>query len=141
MTAEQLMLLGGATAFVLTLHWVRRRELREKYAVAWVALAAGLLLIGLFPSVLMWFADSARLSYPAAVLFIALTLIYLFAFTVSVSLTHQYRRNVRLTQEVAILEERVRQLEKVLQKQDAAEGADARETVPAAAGGHACESP
>lgn len=118
MTAETLMLLGGASAFTITIYWVRRRELREKYAIAWVVLASLLLLVGFFPGLIMWFADWARLSYPAAVLLISLTLIYLFSFTVSVSLTHQYRRNVRLTQELAILEERVRQLEKSLKKQD-----------------------
>jgi hypothetical protein len=114
MRAEDLMLVGGVSAFAITIHWVRRRELREKYAVAWVILASLLLLVGLFPSTIMWFADWAHLSYPAAVLLISLTLIYLFSFTVSVSLTHQYRRNVRLTQELAILEERVRQLEKAV---------------------------
>ena len=31
MNAELLMLIGGIVAFVLTLHWVRNRELREKY--------------------------------------------------------------------------------------------------------------
>lgn len=112
MTAELLMLLGGSGAFALTLYWVRRRELREKYAVGWVVLAGVLFLVGLFPRALMWFAEWAHLSYPAAVLFFALVVIYLFAFTVSVTLTHQHRRNVRLTQELAILEERVRQLEK-----------------------------
>ena len=118
MTAELLMMFGGATAFAVTLYWVRRRELREKYALAWVALATLLLLVGLFPQALTWFAEWAHLSYPTAVLFASLTLSYLFAFTVSVSLTHEHRRNIRLTQEVAILEERVRQLEKVLMPQD-----------------------
>lgn len=135
MTAELLMLVGGVFAFAVTLYWVRRRELREKYAVAWVALASLLLLVGLFPQLIMWFADRARLSYPAAVLFVSLTLIYLFSFTVSVSLTHQFRRNVRLTQEVAILEERVRQLEKVLKKREAEAGEEV------AVGGRPCESP
>lgn len=116
MTAELLMLLGGAAAFAITLYWVRRRELREKYAAAWVALATLLLLIGLFPGPIKWFAEWAHLSYPTAVLFVSLPLTYLFAFTVSVSLTHQNRRNVRLTQELAILEERVRQLEKALKQ-------------------------
>jgi hypothetical protein len=111
MNAETLMTTGGVLAFVITLYWVRRRELREKYAVGWVALASLLLVVGLFPDLLMMFADRAHLSYPAAVLFVALTLIYLFAFAVSVALTTQYRRNVRLTQEVALLEERLRRLE------------------------------
>lgn len=118
MTAETLMFLGGVSAFVLTLYWVRSRGLREKYAVGWTAVAALLLFVGVFPEALKTLAEWSRLSYPAAVLFAALTVIYLFSFTVSVSLTHQYRRGVRLTQEVAILEERVRRLERALAGRD-----------------------
>lgn len=114
MNAETLMLIGGTSAFALTVYWVRSRELREKYAVAWTAVAVLLFLVGLFPEALMRLADRAHLSYSAAVLFVALTLIYFFSFAVSVSLTHQYRRNVRLTQELALLGERVRRLEKEL---------------------------
>ncbi len=113
-TAELLMAVGGAVAFMITLYWVRRRELREKYAVGWIVLAFLLLLIGLFPSVLKTIAEASRLSYPSAVLFVALTLIYLYSFSVSVSLSNQYRRNIRLTQQLALLEERVRQLEQKL---------------------------
>lgn len=114
LSAELLMAVGGAVAFMITLYWVRRRELREKYAVGWIALAFLLLLIGLFPSVLKTLADFSHLSYPAAVLFLALTLIYLYSFSVSVSLSSQYRRNIRLTQQLALLEERVRQVEERL---------------------------
>jgi len=114
LTAERLMMMGGITAFLLTLHWVRRRDLREKYAVGWILVASVLLLVGLFPNVLMQMADAARLSYPAAVLFLALAAIYLFAFMVSVTLTRQYRRNVRLTQEIALLQEDLRQLKKMI---------------------------
>lgn len=133
MNAELLMLCGGLTAFGLTLYWVRMRELREKYAVAWVAVASLLLIIGIFPDLLKTLAAYSHLSYPAAVLFIALTLIYLFSFTVSVSLSHMYRRSVRLTQEVAILEERIRALEHELgtrlpSARGPAEGNDGRES-------------
>jgi len=119
MNAELMMLIGGLAAFVLTLHWVRRRNLREKYAVMWTLVAVLLLLAGIFPGAIMAFADSAHLSYSSAVLFFALGAIYLFSFTVSVSLSHQYTRNVRLTQEVALLEERVRCLEELLGKDKA----------------------
>jgi len=114
MNAELLMMTGGISAFFLTMYWVRSRGLREKYAVAWTAVAVMLLLLGLFPELLMTFANRAHLSYPAAVLFVALTLIYLFSFTVSVSLTYQYRCNIRLTQELALLQERVGRLEEAL---------------------------
>jgi endonuclease/exonuclease/phosphatase (EEP) superfamily protein YafD len=109
--AENLMLVGGAGAFLMTLYWVRVRELRERSAIAWLLVATLLLLVGLFPEVIERAAERARLSYPAAVLFVALTIIYLNSFFVSVSLTKQYRWNVRLTQQLALLEERVRRLE------------------------------
>lgn len=109
--AEFLMLLGGIGAFVMTLYWVRVRELRERYAIGWLAVATLLLLTGIFPDVLKHIAERAHLSYPALVLFVALGLIYLNSFFVSVSLTKQYRWNVRLTQQMALLEERLRRLE------------------------------
>jgi hypothetical protein len=111
MTAETMMLLGGIGAFLLTLNWVRNRDLREKYAVVWMAVAALLLICGLFPDLIKWSANVAHMSYAAAVLFVAIAVDYIFSFTVSVSLTRQYRRNVRLTQELALLELRLRHLE------------------------------
>jgi hypothetical protein len=109
--AEFLMLLGGCGAFVMTLYWVRVRELRERYAIGWLVVATLLLLTGLFPDVLKGIAEWAHLSYPALVLFAALGLIYLNSFFVSVALTKHYRWNVRLTQQMALLEERLRRLE------------------------------
>ena len=109
--AEFLMLLGGVGAFAMTLYWVRVRELRERYAIGWLAVATLLLLTGLFPNVLKKIADEAHLSYPALVLFVALGLIYVNSFFVSVALTRQYRWNVRLTQQMALLEERLRRME------------------------------
>lgn len=109
--AEFLMLVGGCGAFGMTLYWVRVRELRERYAIAWLCVATLLLLVGLFPQWLKSIAEWAHLSYPALVLFVALGLIYINSFFVSVALTRQYRWSVRLTQQVALLEERVRRLE------------------------------
>ncbi len=111
MNAEILMQLGGVGAFLLTLYWVRSRELRERYAIGWMLVAFLLLICGTFPSLIMRFADAWRLSYPTAVLFISLGGIYAYAFFVSVSLTRQYRRNTRLMQELALLDQRLRSLE------------------------------
>lgn len=113
MKAEYLMLIGGVAAFLLTFYWVRCRTLREKYAVVWMTLAVLLLVVGVFPGILKAFAFWAHLSFPAAMLFFAMGAAYLFAFMVSLSLSRLYRCNVRLTQEVAMLEERLRALEPV----------------------------
>jgi hypothetical protein len=119
MNAERLMLVGGIASFVLTLHWVRNRDLREKYALGWMGLAVLLLIIGLFPELIMKFADSAHLSYSSAVLFMSLGIIYMFSFLLSVALTRQYRTQVRLTQELAIMEEKLKRLERRLAVHDA----------------------
>ena len=111
MNAERLMLLGGVIAFVLTAVWVRNRTVRERYAVWWLALATLLLMAGAYPKGIMWLARTANLSYPAAVLLISLTLIYIFCFTVTVFLSAQRKTNVRLIQEIALLNHRIEQLE------------------------------
>ena len=59
--AENLMTLSGCGAFLMTLYWVRVRELRERYAVGWLAVAVLLLLAGLFPKAIMKVADEAHL--------------------------------------------------------------------------------
>lgn len=114
MNAEQLMLIAGISAFVVTLIWVRNREIREKYALWWVLISACLLLLGIFPRTIMGLADAWKLSYPAMVLFVGLILIYSFAFFVTVSLSRQYRRNMQLAQELALTRERLSKLEKSL---------------------------
>jgi hypothetical protein len=119
MTAELLMMIGGIGAFVLTVYWVRSRELREKYAVIWLIVAFILLLCGLFPDLIKRTAEASRLGYASAVLFVALAAIYVFCFMVSVSLSRHYRRNIRLLQELALLEHRIRQLEERQKTDDA----------------------
>jgi hypothetical protein len=109
--AERLMLLGGLVSFVLTLHWVRSRDLRENYGIIWIGVSFILLVFGLFPNLIMSFADACRLSYPAAVLFLSLVVVYCYSFTLTVSLSRLYWRNARLTQEIGLLEHRIRELE------------------------------
>ncbi|MEM9826484.1 MAG: DUF2304 domain-containing protein [Planctomycetota bacterium] len=111
MNAELLMMIAGVAAFSLTLYWVRSRELKERYALIWLILASALLLCGFFPSLIMNFADAWNLSYSSAVLFFALAAVYVYAFFVSVSLTRQHQKTVRLIQEVGILNERLQRLQ------------------------------
>jgi hypothetical protein len=111
MNAELLMLLSGTGVFLLTVLWVRQRGLDERHALGWLLLAGCILLCGLFPQIIERAADSAHLSYPAAVLFIALGIVYVFAFSVSVALTRLNRRSTRLLQQIALLECRIRELE------------------------------
>jgi hypothetical protein len=110
--AEHFVMAGGIAAFLFTLYWVRRRELRVKYALSWLGIGSLLLVMGLFPNVIMSTANRLHFSYAALVTFFTAGMLFLFAFSVSVSLSRQYRRNIRLTQEVALLQQRIECLER-----------------------------
>ena len=111
MNAERLMMIAGVSAFLLTLYWVRSRELKERYALGWLALATALMFFGFFPDLIKQFAKSWNLSYASAVLFVALAMIYVYSFFVSVSLSRQHRKTTRLIQEIGILKEQLRTLQ------------------------------
>lgn len=110
-TAERLMLIGGIAAFLFTFYWVRSRRLGEKHAILWMLAAICMLIVGLFPRLLMWLAEASHLSYPTAVLFIALSVLYVFCMSVSTSLTRQHRLTIRLAEEYALVEIQLQQLQ------------------------------
>lgn len=62
-------LLGSGITLVLLFELLRRRRLREKYAVMWVLLALAAIVFGLFPGVLSWSADLVGVEVPANLLF------------------------------------------------------------------------
>jgi hypothetical protein len=111
MTAERLLLMAGIAGFITIVHWVRKRELREKYAIGWLLIAGLALAICLYPKAVVQFAQWAKLSNATAVLFGTIVVLLLFCFSVSVSLSRSYKNNKMLFQELALLEKRVRELE------------------------------
>jgi hypothetical protein len=96
---------------MITLFWVRRRELRVKYALSWLGIGSFLLIMGIFPSIIMTTAERLHFSYAGLVAFVTAGVLFLFAFSVSISLSRQYQRNIRLTQEIGLLEKRINDLE------------------------------
>ena len=112
MTAENLMTVAGFSAFVLTLCLVRQRALREKYAILWLSLGLFLAVLGMFPGVIKWFAHAFHLAYPTAVLFGALSVIFLFSIGISISISRHHRHITSLLQDLAILRSKVVELER-----------------------------
>ena len=111
LSAEFIMLAGGMAAFIWTVALVRVRRMREKYALTWIGIATLLLLNGIFPEVLQGIADASNLSYPAAFLGVAFIVFYVFAFSATLTLSRLNRSTRRMNQEIALMEERLRQLE------------------------------
>ena len=109
----QIVAIIAATGLLLgVLEMVRQRRLLERYALGWLVAAVILLALALWRGLLFKFADLVGIAYPPNALFFAAfgaILLLLLHFSVAVSRL-QYQSKV-LAQRLALLEERVREVE------------------------------
>jgi hypothetical protein len=84
-------------ALVLVFELLRRRRLREKYAVIWVVISIGTLVVAVFPSLLRSVSELVGIQTPSNLLFFS-SLLILFAVS------------LQLSREVGLLEEQSRRL-------------------------------
>lgn len=104
--------LFSLTLVLVTVQLIRKHRLREEYALAWLAASLGIFLLSVFDGLVGRLAAFFSVSYsPTLVLVGGL----LFALTVllsqSVIISNQANRMRDLTQSIALLEWRLRQLE------------------------------
>jgi hypothetical protein len=84
-------------ALVLVVELLRRRRLREKYAVIWVVISIGTVVVAFFPGILRGTADVVGIQTPSNLLFFS-SVVILFAVS------------LQLSREVGLLEEQSRRL-------------------------------
>ncbi len=101
-------LLGSLLTLGVVFELLRRRRLREKYAVFWVVVASVTLLLAAFPTVLVWLSDLAGVAVPANLLFFLASMVLL---VVSIQHSHELGRmedrTRTLAEEVALLRMRM----------------------------------
>ena len=103
-------LLGVGTALVI-LWLVRRDRLHGLYALWWLTVAAGALMIGLFPRSVDWLGSLFGVNYPPMLLvLIVLAAVILKLLAIDIGVTRRERRVRRLMQKIAILELELRSL-------------------------------
>ena len=131
--ASQMMriraLMGAVSAgvFLITLLAIRGYKLREKYAVLWLATAAMITLTALFPQLV----DGARhwfgMQYVTSVVAVVFTFLVLVSFHFSIALSALNDKAAATASRCAILEARLRDLERRLaaaEKKNGAQPAD-----------------
>jgi len=108
---------GGISILVLlvTLEAIRSNRLQERYALLWLATAAVILLSVMFPRAVMLFRAVTGMKYETALMAVAFTFLVLVAFHFSISISFARTKQARIAQRVAILEERLRQVENLAQ--------------------------
>ena len=101
---------------------IHRGKLSLKYSLLWLGMALALIIAVLFPEVIYWLAGLCGVDLPINMLFTAFaffSLLMIFSLTSIVSQLNDQNR--RQTQQLALLEKRLRELEKADQDQNGAE--------------------
>ena len=111
----------GILFLVMMIELIRKNRVALKYALLWLFSGAVMLLLAIFPQLLNWLARLIGVYNPVNALFAVLLccgLMLMISF--SVIMSGNKKAIVRLTQEISLMENRIRQLEG---KQAAEDGA------------------
>ena len=113
-----LLIVIVALGMVVAIRMIHRRRLNLSYSLLWLALAVLLMIFALFPESVAFLARLAGIDIPLNFMLVAFaffSLVMMFYLTCIVS--RENERNRSLTQAIALLEKRVRDLEE--QQKDA----------------------
>lgn len=105
-----LMALLSVVVLGVTLEAIRRDQLKERYALLWVATGLIVLLCAFFPQVLSFLTTLLGVQYATAVVAVVFTFLILVAFHFSIILSGFYDNQTRIAQRCALLEERLERL-------------------------------
>ena len=104
--------LSSLVIFAVIIELIRRGRLRERYALLWLGTATVILVFGLWREGLNELADALGIAYPPNALFaLAMAFVLLLLLHYSTVISNLSDRTTTLTQRIAILEERLRELE------------------------------
>ena len=104
--------LSSLVIFAVVIELIRTGRLRERYALLWLATAGVILVFGLWRDGLNELADALGIAYPPNALFVlAMGFVLLLLLHYSTVISKLYDRTTTLTQRIAILEERLRELD------------------------------
>jgi len=98
---------------LVTIQLIRKHKLREEYALLWLIASISILILSLFGSIVGALANFFNIAYsPTLPLVAGLLFALAVLLSQSVALSNQANQNRDLAQEMALLEFRLRQLER-----------------------------
>ena len=95
------------TALCVIINMIRRKRLELRYALAWLIVGVGILILDIFPNLMKWLAVQVGIASPVNMLFFfgfCFSLMIIFVLTVAIS-----RMSIRikqLAQELALYEKK-----------------------------------
>lgn len=100
------------THLFITLEAVRRNALKERYALLWLGTGLALLVFAIQPNVIGWLVEVTGMHYTSAIMLVVFSFLILIAFHVSLVLSQYENERRKFSQEIALLREKVEELEK-----------------------------
>ena len=98
--------------FVVTFEFIRKKYLREEYAILWLFTSSIIAVLSLWPGLVNVLSRITGLYYITAVLSIFFAFIIAVLMHYSIAISRMKEMNKELTQKCALLELRVKELEK-----------------------------
>jgi len=101
------ILIAGASIFLLafTVYLIKKRKLKEEYAIAWIMAEVVLFFFGVFPQCLGFISRLLGVYYLTSIYIIALFFILGIMFYYSIILSSLFEMNSALVKEVSFLKE------------------------------------
>ena len=129
-----------AVMLLVVFELVRRRRLVERYALLWMSVAAALLVLAIWTDLLSWASDLVGIDVPSNALFLAaFGVAFLLLLHVSVATSRLGEETKILAQEVARLDEELRQM-RAGSRNGSGQGAEPAEGAPGEAPGPGARS-
>lgn len=113
-TALQIFFIAAVVFFlVITIHYLTKNKLNLKYSLTWLGAAIIMLILALFPELVEKIGSLVGIATVTSTVFVFAGMFMLvIIFTLTMIVSHMNKRIYRLTQMQALLEKRVRELEK-----------------------------
>lgn len=109
------LLVFSLVLLALILELVRRGHLKERYALLWLVTAAAGLVIGIFPGIVTGLSRVLSFQYLTLLFLVSFLFLLGLVLSFTVVISRLSERNRELTQEVALLENALRRVEKKLE--------------------------
>lgn len=114
---QAFMILGALVLLVIIFVLLKHGKMTVKYSLLWMCLSLVLLVFALFPYVVYVLRDLIDVEMPVNLVFMLMfCFVLLVLLSLSVAISQLADKSKRLTQANAILEKRVRELEKALRQ-------------------------
>lgn len=109
----QIFLIVCVLAFLgIIIFYLAKKKLNLKYSLTWLAAGLGLLILAIFPQLVEMIGSLVGIATPVNTVFLfAGMFMLLIIFTLTMIVSHMNNRIYKLTQMLALLEKRVREIE------------------------------